>query len=149
MWRLQCLSTGKCKNTDNVWDFFASVCYKNQHKVFQSVCLITMWAENPSSSCDNSVSVTLVLRCLFLPSSSYYDVSYGCIRTVWDHLLHNRLFLPSLLLSPGIFYPLHWINAAPSAHKTGWGTSICWWEAAWPLDSRMTGCSTGKKQSAV
>ena len=40
----------------------------------------------------------------------------------------------------GIFYPLHWINAALTAHSAGWGVNICWWEAAWLPGSRPCGC---------
>lgn len=60
---------------------------------------------------------------------------------------YQLLQKPSLFSPPSslwryffFFYLLCWINAAPTAHSEGWGVSVCWWEAAWPLGSRMSGC---------
>lgn len=90
------------------------------------------------------VSVTLLQR-YFLPFSIYcidfhHSTNCRCMHTVWNHVLQSRLFYSLPLFFPGIFSTLYWINAALTAHSADWGVIVCWWEAAWPLSSTMSGC---------
>lgn len=107
--------------------------YQNRYKIrktsdksiwtsigYSQLLLKKRWAINPSSGCD-SCFCTLLLSAPFL--SLPLTLFFFCYHSTACRFMRpsaskvTSFFFPLPLLCAGIFYPLYWINAVPSAHQ--------------------------------